>query len=184
MIVGEKVVLEEIDPDNIEQLRKWRNDPNLRRWFREFKDITKDQQEIWYKTRGNNTNPSHVYFQIMSLGNGDNKEEQLQNRYLIGCCGLLFIKWEIIRSGELSIFLGEDRNQNKEREALTLLFNYGFKELNLNKIWGEIYKENPLTSLYGEFMKYEGEIRDTHFYDGEYHNSIVMSALQREWKKE
>ncbi|KKL78473.1 hypothetical protein LCGC14_2024540, partial [marine sediment metagenome] len=65
MLEGEKVILEEIDPENIEWVRQQRNDPEMRQYFREWKDISKDKQGRWYKDRGNNTNPNHVYFQIM-----------------------------------------------------------------------------------------------------------------------
>lgn len=180
MLVGDKIVLEEIDPKNIEQLRQWRNDPNLRQWFREYKDITKDKQEAWYRERGNNMNPAHVYFQIMSLGAGTNGEEQIQSRYLIGCCGLHYLDFRT-RIGELGIFIAADRGQGKGKEALTLLFDYGFNELNLNKIWAEVYKGNDSINLYSKFMTYEGELRDSHFHNGKYNNSIVMSVLQREW---
>lgn len=180
MLVGNKIILEEIDHANIEQLRQWRNDPNLRQWFREYKDITKDKQEAWYLERGNNTNPAHVYFQIMSLGAGQNKEEQIQNRYLIGCCGLHYLDFRA-RIGELGIFIAADRGQGKGKEALVLLFDYGFNELNLNRIWAEAYKGNDSINLYAKFMTYEGETRDSHFHNGKYGNSIIMSVLQREW---
>ena len=84
MLIGKKVILEEIDPENIEQMRQWRNDPGLRKYFREYKDISKDKQERWYQERGNNTNPSHVYFQIMSKSEAAVEKEKIEERYLIG----------------------------------------------------------------------------------------------------
>jgi hypothetical protein len=55
MLIGEKVILEEIDYRNIEELRVNRNNPDIRKYFREWKDITSDKQELWYKTKGNNS---------------------------------------------------------------------------------------------------------------------------------
>jgi RimJ/RimL family protein N-acetyltransferase len=183
MIVGEKVVLEEIDRANIEQLRVWRNQPELRQWFREYKDITPDKQEQWYSERGNNTNPAHVYFQIMSLGGFEDEPnaDRVKDRYLVGACGLHYIDFRL-RSTEFGIFLGRDRNQGKGKEALTLLFDYGFKELNLHKIWGEVYSGNDSLNLYKQFMKEDGILRDNFFHNGKYGDSIVVSVLENEWR--
>lgn len=191
MLIGKEVVLEEIDPANIEQMRIWRNDPNLRQWFREYKDITKDKQAAWYKDRGNNTNPAHVYFQIMSLGSNVSPagaqimtmEQRIENRYLIGCCGLHYIDFRA-RIGEFGIFIAKDRGEGKGKEALKMLFNYGFSELNLNRIWGEVYADNDSINLYLKFCKKEGELRDSYFHNGKYGNSTIISCLHKEWLEE
>lgn len=191
MLIGEKVVLEEIDPANIEQLRQWRNDPELRQWFREYKDITKSKQETWYKERGNNSSPEHVYFQIMSLGSENiigageqeyTKEQRIKNRYLIGCCGLHYIDFRL-RKAEFGIFIAKDRGQGKGKEALKMMCDYGFKELNLHKIWGEIYSGNESINVYRKVgFKEDGILRDNFFHNGKYGNSTMMSILENEWK--
>jgi RimJ/RimL family protein N-acetyltransferase len=191
MLIGDKVILEEIDPANIEQLRQWRNNPELRQWFRECKDITKDRQEVWYKDRGNNTNQEHVYFQIMSLGAEDDPsigqpykrtmEQRIENRYLIGCCGLHYIDFRL-RKAEFGIFIAKDRGQGKGKETLKMLFNYGFDELNLHKIWAEVYESNESIKLYRKFLKEDGVLRDNSFHNGKYSNSTMMSVLEDEWK--
>jgi len=170
MLVGEKITLGEVDPENIEQLRMWRNDPSMRKFFREWKDISKDKQQQWYEERGNNTNPSHIYFQIKS-----------KNK-LIGCCGLHYIDWRI-RSVEFSIFLGVDRGQGKGKEALVLMCDYAFKEVGVHKVWCEVYDNNPSVNLYKKvgFVE-EGVLRDNYYHEGKYGNSIIMSVLENEWR--
>ncbi|MFA5023398.1 MAG: GNAT family protein [Patescibacteria group bacterium] len=184
MLVGNKVVLEEIDKKNIEQMRQWRNDPKKRQWFREYRDITKDTQDKWYEERGNNSNKDHVYFQIMSK-NFDFVSEDLriEERYLIGCTGLHYIDWRL-RSAEFGVFLGKDIGEGKGKDALILLYNYGFNELNLHKIWAEVYEGNDSIHLYRKLgFKDEGILRDNFFHNGKYGNSIVMSLLENEWKQ-
>ena len=189
MLVGEKVILEEIDHANIEQMRVWRNQPDMRQWFREYKDISRDKQEAWYKERGNNTNPAHVYFQIMSLGAEENEntfkrtpEERIETRYLIGACGLHYIDFRL-RSAEFGIFLGRDKGAGKGKEALKMLCDYGFKELNLHKIWAEVYSSNDSIELYRKLgFKDDGILRDNFFHNGKYGNSIMMSVLEDEWQ--
>lgn len=185
MLVGKKVVLEEIDHVNLEQLRQWRNDPELRKYFREYKDITKDRQEIWYKEKGNNTNPSHVYFQIMGLPEPKPtypENQMIASRYLIGCTGLHYIDFRA-RSAEFGIFLGADRGTGRGKEALSMLCRYGFEELNLHRIWAEVYEGNESIHLYHKLgFKDEGLLRDAYFHNGKYGNSIMMSLLEDEWK--
>ena len=185
MLIGDKVILEEIDPENIEQMRQWRNNPELRKYFREYKDITKPMQEKWYDERGNNSNPSHVYFQIMEYKHEMAKiNKDVNGRVLIGCCGLHYIDWRL-RSAEFGVFIGKmsSRGGGKGKEALTLLFDYGFKEMNLHKIWCEVYDSNAAFGLYrdGLGMKEDGKIRHSQFTDGEYIDSTLLSVLEDEW---
>lgn len=172
MIVGDKIILEAIDPENKDQLRIWRNDPEMRKYFREWKDISKDMQEKWYLSKGNNSDPNHVYFQIMTK----------QDQDLIGCCGLHYVDWRL-RSAEFGVFLcNEARGTGCGFDSLKTLFDYGFREMNLHKIWCEVYDNNVSVKLYRKLgFKDDGIMRDNYFCDGKYGNSIVMSVLEDEW---
>lgn len=173
MIKGEKVTLDTIKRSNIEWLRQQRNDPELRQYFREWKDISEDQQEKWYASRGNNTNQSHVYFEILSNETGE----------IVGCTGLHYINWRL-RSAEFSIFLARSaRGAGYGYETLSLLFNYGFSEMNLHKIWAEVYDNNKAISLYtnGLGMKVDGKSRHSQFINGKYMDSTLLSILDNEW---
>lgn len=184
MLIGKKVILEEVDPSSLEKFREWRNDSNLRRFFREYRYITKDMQEQWYKTRGNNTDDRHVYFQIMEYKDERCQEKQDPHaRMLIGCCGLHYINWRI-RSAEFGVFLGESRGGGKGKEALMLLFDYGFKELNLHKVWAEVYDSNNAVEIYRHIgFKDDGILRDNQFCEGKYINSYMISMLEDEWRE-
>ena len=185
MLDGNAIVLQEIMPESIEQLRCWRNDPELRQYFREWKDITPDQQTKWYRERGNNTDPQHVYFQIMlkdQMALAEN--DAIKQRQLIGCCGVLNINWRI-RTGELSIFLGPAfHGLGLGRETLELLTRYAFEECNLHKFWGECYDSNDAIKLYtGVGFKIDGTIRDSWFHNGKYGGSYIFSILENEWRE-
>lgn len=183
MLIGNKVILEEISPEDIEQMRVWRNDISLRRFFREYKDITKDQQQKWYNSRGNNSDPSHVYFKVTEYSSTIEKEnvDHSTKRLLVGCCGLHYIDWRN-RSAEFGVFLGTSRGGGKGKEALELLFDYGFKELNLHRIWAEVYDFNNALNLYTKIgFRQEGLKRDAQFCEGRYTNSHMISMLDNEW---
>ena len=63
---------------------------------------------------------------------------------LLGVCGLCYINW-VHRYADLSLYIGKDDVYIDEEpggyawESLDLLFEYGFNQLNLHKIWTEIY---------------------------------------------
>ena len=207
MIIGKNIVLEEIDPANIEWMRQQRNSPEMRQYFREWKDISKEQQEKWYKNIGCNTDSKFVYWQIMMLPNvsaDDNlfvseqkieglkkdvlgykqpsKEERIANRQLCGCCNLSYIDWRL-RSAEFGLFLDQNlRGLGLGKEALWLMCNFGFNNMNLHKIWCEVFDNNSSINLYRKIgFKDEGLIRDTYFENGKYGNSYLLSVLDNEW---
>jgi len=174
VLTGKAIKLDTIDPDDIEWMRQRRNDPELRQYFREWKDVSKDKQERWYKSRGNNSDPSHVYFKILGI---TDKEENL-----IGCCGLHYIDWRL-RNAEFGIYVSQEyRGQGRGAEAIFMLFDYGFREMNLHKIWCEVYDNNKAINVYKKIgFKEEGVLRDSYFCNGKYGNSTVMSILEDEW---
>ena len=173
MIKGKKIILDTINPEDIEWMRNQRNDPALRKYFREWKDISKDQQENWYKSRGNNTDPKHIYFAIRLRSTGE----------LVGCTGLLYIDWRL-RSAEFSVFVDfEQRGRGLGKETLMMLFDFGFREANLHKIWAEVYDFNKAVDIYTKAlgMTVDGKLRHSTFHDGKYYDSIMLSILESEW---
>lgn len=181
MLIGDRIILDAIDPEDIEWMRQQRNDPELRRYFREWKDISRDQQADWYRSRGNNSDPNHVYFKIMQKH--EKKPGELWDRHkLIGCCGLHYIDWRL-RSAEFGVFLDlKCRGKGMGKEAIHMLFDFGFKEMNLHKIWCEVYDNNAAIDFYRALgFVQEGVLRDSYFCEGKYGNSIVMSVLENEW---
>lgn len=183
MLKGKKVYLDVIDPSNIEWMRQQRNKPEMRQYFREWKDISKDQQVKWYASRGNNTDPNHVYFEIHSaepvaLG----PKKSIATNELVGSCGLHYVDWRL-RSAEFGIFLCDKaRGHGMGKEALTILLDYGFNTMNMNRVWAEVFDNNQAISMYKKIgFKEEGVMRDTYFESGKYGNSYIISLLQREW---
>src|SRR3990167_4710425 len=178
MLKGNQVILDVISPDSIEWMRVQRNQPEMRQYFREWKEISKDQQSKWYASRGNNTDPNHVYFEIR-LNPLYKFAKPIPGIHiscdaLVGCCGLHYVDWRL-RAAEFGIFLCDEvRGQGMGKESLTMLFDYGFREMNLHKIWAEVYDTNKAINVYtkGLGMKQDGLLRDNYFKNGKYGNSI------------
>ncbi len=72
------------------------------------------------------------------------------------------------------------------KESCQLLFDYGFLELGLRKIWSELYEfDNRKIDLYQELgMEIDGTLRSQYYYNGKWWDSKLLSILDEEWKKE
>lgn len=175
MINGEKVYLTAIERKDLPKLMDWRNREDFRKYFREHREINIDMQEKWYESKVLN-DPNTIMFAIRSTENGE----------LLGCCGLCYINW-IHRHADLSLYIGWNNSYIDEegyaKESCKLLFNYGFKELGLNKIWTEIYEfDIKKKSLYDN-MKFQldGVLRENYYHDGRWWDSLMLSLLKKDY---
>ena len=170
-VKGNKVFLSAVEEESTEQLRSWRNDPELRKYFREYKEISKTMQKRWYENRVHGDD-NQVNFEIHDLDSGK----------LIGHCGLYYIDW-IHRHAEFGIYVGdmEFRSGGYGSDALRTLIKYGFNDLNLNKIWCEVYTNNDALDIYRHIgFRDEGLIRQHYFNEGSYWDSNLLSLLRCE----
>lgn len=184
MIIGKKVTLDAIEYQDLEWMRYQRNDPGLRQYFREFKDISEVRQKEWFEQDGSNMNHKHIYFKIMET-HFRSPSDKWEKNSIVGVCGLTNIDWVTKRS-ELSVYVSKE-NQGKgyAKEALTLMYDYAFNDLNMHNIFAEVYDNNPAVEFYKKAlgMKEDGVLRHTYFSNGKYGNSIMLSLLNSEWRE-
>ena len=67
----------------------------------------------------------------------------------MGACGLCYIDW-INRNADFSIYIGKDDLYIDEKyaiDAAQLMMKYGFEELNLHRLWAEIYNFDELKKI-------------------------------------
>ena len=175
MIKGKLTGLRAVEKDDLKILRDWRNIPEFRRNFRDVRELNIANQEKWYENVCID-NPNNFMFVIVKLSDMNP----------IGACGLLNINW-IIRSADFSFYIGENGayidNEGYAEEAAKLLIDYGFQNLNLHKIWMELYefdkvKINFFTNTF-KFKK-DGQLRDNCFENGKLWNSYILSLLKEE----
>jgi RimJ/RimL family protein N-acetyltransferase len=176
MIKGELVGLRAVEREDLILTQDWRNIPEFRRNFREVRELSFTNQERWFDMSCVG-NPNDFMFMIVRLKDGEP----------IGACGLLYINW-IIRSADLSFYIGLDNSYIDDygyaKDAAETLINYGFSNLNMNKIWMELYEFDTkklefFQSKFG-FVK-DGKLRDNAFEDGKYWNSFIISLLRAEY---
>ena len=177
MIKGEKVGLRAVEPSDLPLLQEWRNIERFRRNFREVRELNSVNQEQWFHKLNQSTND----FMFTITRHSDDQP--------IGACGLLYVNW-FIRSADLSFYIGYEQqyidSYGFAEEAVHLLLRYGFDNLNLHKIWMELYafdstKLDFFVKRFG--FEVDGILRDNCFEDGRYWNSYMLSLLCDDYRK-
>ena len=174
MLTGSLTGLRALEPEDLEQLREWRNRPENRKHFREYREIGPSSQKEWYEQ----TRCDHHYEMFGIV--------RLDNEWLIGATGLCFIDW-LSRSAEVSLYIGEGYvDSTYAPDALCTVMRYGFEDLGLHRLHAETYefdthKQNLL--LNAEFRQ-EGELRDAHFTEGKWYDVYVYGLLSHEFNEE
>jgi hypothetical protein len=174
MLDGACTSLRAIEPDDLPTLLEWRNRPHFRRHFREYRELSVAQQEAWYNKTVLNDDRVRM-FSIIEQGNG----------CLIGACGLCYIDW-INRNADFSLYIGADDlyiDDVYAPDAGRNLLNYGFAELNLHRVWSEIYdfdhRKEKLFATLG--FSVDGRHRQTHWTEGRWCDSLFYSILRHEY---
>ncbi|KAB0613637.1 hypothetical protein CHL9426_05565 [Campylobacter hyointestinalis subsp. lawsonii] len=157
----------------INKLYCWINDKELVNLSSSFTPIHFSNHLEWFNNI--RQDKSCVLFGIRKICNNE----------LIGSCQLHSIN-HIYKKAELQIRFGLDNvSKGYGKEALFLLINYGFNDLNLNKIYLHVFDTNHRAiSLYKSLgFTQEGILRDDAYICGKYVDVLVMSILRREWIK-
>lgn len=190
MIYGTKTELGPIEERHLPLMVEYRNDPNMRQYFREYRLISIEHQTEWWNNKVRK-DPSWEYFIIRPTDDYKflkssfppcNEIQRRPEDDFIGMCGLTYIH-PVNRSAEFAIVIGRDEYRGKGygSDALKALIRYGFNDLNLHRIYCEVFSNNPAISLYKKmgFVE-EGILRDTYYCHGKYWNSHVLSMTKHD----
>lgn len=176
MLIGEVVGLRAVEKEDLELLKNWRNNPIFRKNFREHRELNQLNQEKWFEKTV--VNPNDFMFVIVDL----------VSKEAIGAAGLLYTNW-ITRSADFSFYIGLDDLYIDEKfapDAIKLLLNYGFNNLNLNKVWMELYEfDLKKLKIFKEIFKFQtdGKLRENAFENGKYWDSYIISLLKSDFTK-
>jgi diamine N-acetyltransferase len=100
----------------------------------------------------------------------------------VGVCGLTSID-RINQSAEFSLYIAPQfQHRGIGRGALHALLSHGFMDQNLNRIWGEVFGENPALKMFKSLgMQVEGVMRSAYFRAGKFTDATRVSILRSEW---
>jgi RimJ/RimL family protein N-acetyltransferase len=175
MLKGKHVGLRAIEPSDLEPLLRWRNRPEFRKFFREHRELSMTQQTQWFQSIQGPDSKARM-FAIVAL----------QSSELLGACGLCYLDL-INRNADLSIYIGKDGlyiDDQLAPDAAQTLMTYGYDELNLHRIWAEIYDFDSAKIKFFESLGFqrEGLHRNTHWSMGKWSNSIFWGMLSEEFR--
>lgn len=170
MIYKDRVGLRAIENGDLEQLRQWRNDPEYRIYFREHREISAEAQLHWFENVVLPCKNSYMF----SITFDDE---------LVGCAGLVYVD-TINRNADLSIYIGKDRlyiDDEIAPKAANLLIEYAFQELNLHKLWTEVYSiDNKKQHFFEKILNFEkeGVLSQHHYTCGKWVDSIFYGRIK------
>ena len=170
MIEGRLTSLRAVEEADLETLLAWRNRPELRRYFREHRELNSTQQRQWFDSKVNG-DPCTRMFAVVERASGR----------LLGAAGLCYIDW-VNRTADFSLYLGADGLYIDDRwapDAAVTMLNYGFGELGLNRVWSEIYSFDTFKTAFFQRLGFalDGRHRQTHWAEGAWHDSLYYSLL-------
>jgi len=172
VIVGEALRLRPLEKQELQLKIKWINDPEVHKYLHYDVPLSLDKTKQWFQKVIND--PSRYDLVI----------ETLEGKP-IGLIGLIGIT-ERDRTAEIYIAIGEKKYWGKGimAEAESLLIEWGFKTLDLHKIWGETRYNNVASIITMKKLGFqiEGTLREEKCVGGERVDIIRMGLLRREFK--
>ena len=176
--------------DMTEQYRQWFHDPDVTKHNSHgLFPYTKEQMAKFLAQLESSDN---LVWAVMAKpeekGRGFPKYEKHGLYYLdglhIGNITLQQINW-IYRSAEFACVFGKKNYWGKGygTEAAKMIFNHGFKRLNLHRIWTGTASTNiGMQKIAGKLgMKKEGVFKEAMFLNGEWIDIVEYGILAKDW---
>jgi len=172
-LIGAKVYLRPLEPEDAVPLSAWLNDPAVG----EIMGIRRPSHEESARRflAKSAKDPRQVGFGI-ALRRDDR---------LVGTTVLHHISHQR-RSAALGVAVGAPavRGRGVGTEAVRLLLGYAFETLNLNRVWLHVVASNEAARrVYANLgFVHEGTLREEAWSAGRYENVLVMGLLRGEWE--
>lgn len=173
-LIGKRVYLRALEKEDLICIQKWSNDPEIRKLTGEVASMDQaDADKFLERVYNDNT---REWFVIIVK----------ENERLIGEAGLLrmFHAW---RTTDISIIIGEKDAWGKGygTEAILLLLDYAFRRLNFHRVAIGVVGFNEKAIRFWEKIgfKKEGIQRDGYYYKHKYHDFVMMSILEDEFRE-
>lgn len=176
MLQGERVFLRPFEPSDAKLYRRWRADPEpmaLAGWTPRA-PLSLAQSTARMDRLATEQGKDYYTFVICLL----------TDERAIGEVGLADLD-RVNGSAQLGIFIGEMDEWGKGygTDAVNAIVDFGFAELRLERIWLEVWTENPRARRSYEKAGFilEATLRNDRYESGRYTSGHVMSILRDEW---
>lgn len=172
MLENDKVILRPITEKDTNNILKWRNSKQVKKYFLMQEDLTKEQHEYWLKNIVNTGKA--IQFIIVD-------KESMND------VGTIYVRNidKTDKNGEYGIYIGDTSCRGKGLGYFSslLICDYCFKELKLHKLYLRVLKDNKRAiSLYKKIgFKKEGIAKEHVFHPVKgYLDVMFMSIIDNE----
>ncbi len=173
MYTGKLVQLRAYETKDIEAAKNYINDPELKHYLMPGVPFPMTLSDETKFIEGISAFKDNYSFAI----------DTLEGHY-IGGCGLNNVDWKN-RVAMVGIFIGDKDYWGKGygSDAMTVLIDFIFNEMNLNRIMLNVYgfNERAIKSYEKCGFAKEGVLRQALFKGGQYHDEVIMSILREEY---
>lgn len=168
MIKGKDILLRAVELSDAATIFEWENDSKL--WHISGTRLPYSMYEIeqYVLNAGSSIETTGQYRFIIE-----------QNREMVGMLDLFDYEHQHRRAGIGILINDKFRNRGIAQEALNLLCNYCFTELDFNQLWATVSIENETSlSLFRRIgFKEIGIKKSWTFYKGELHDEVFLQLL-------
>lgn len=174
LLQGGSIKLNAINENDLLSIEEWFNDVKFLRHYDMLPAIPQSKSDV-KKSVENFTNSNNSFMFAMRLPN---------TNQIIGVIGFFDIIWT---NGVATFFIGIGDEDYVGRgigsEAMELLFDFGFNELNLHRIQLNVISYNEKAIKAYEKMGFvkEGVYRELVYRDGERYDLYLYGMLRDEW---
>lgn len=170
-IVGKKVLLRAMEPEDMELYREMANDPETERLLGGWSfPIAKQEQRAWYERAV--TDKKNLRFTVVIKETGE----------AIGMLNLVDIDWKN-GSAFHGIRLKENKGKGYGTDAVMALMRYAFEELRLVRLDTSIIEFNiPSQGLYKKCgWTIEGTKKKAIYREGRHHDSLIVGITNDDY---
>lgn len=172
-LVGDRVYLRPLDEEDIDFCVESLNSPAVTRFLGIAGPLNRIREREWIQK---------LYQQPGDLALGICDQE---TELLIGVTGLHGKDFRD-HHAEFGIFVAEPYwDQGLGSEAMGIMVDYGFCEMNLHRIYLRVidFNERAIRVYEKQGFRLEGKLREHVYRAGEYHDMLFMGLLRSEWKQ-
>jgi len=172
-IMGSGITLRRFERADLEHVRRWMDDPEIRSLVGATSAMSEDEAEKWFTLV--DTDPLRLWYAVT-----DDEDDAV-----IGEAGLLRLvpEW---RTTDMSVIIGERSRWRKGKgsEAGRLMLDLAFNYLGLHRVAiGVVGFNEPALAFWRKLgFTEEGLQRDGYRHDGSFHDFVMMSMLEDDWR--
>lgn len=182
MILGERVRLRRVEREDLPRFAAWLNDAEVRRQLALLYPMGLAHEEAWFEAQLK-AEPAVQPFAVDVRAQSPATAGPDLDWTHVGGAGFHGVDWPS-RAAELGLLIGNKEywGRGYGTDATRALVRWGFRELNLNRVWLRVFEDNAAGIRCYEKVGFrlEGRLRQDRFREGRYVDTLVMGVLRDE----